>query len=254
MDANRRVDPGPIREAIRAAEEALDAQPDSLEARYRLVRGLYFAGDHSNEDEESRLRDLERCEGVGDIGMDQLAVALGGGERLEELEPAEIRNRVPPQDRPSVAALYYWTSLCWGSASQLTGTFRAIRDGVANILYEMSGVVLALDPGHHIGGAHRLRAYLHATLPSVPFITGWVDRDKSVPEAESAMAFASDERENRVIYGLALWETRPEERGRAETILRDVARLEPRPEHRAEDLSIQALALETVGDLPKRKS
>lgn len=250
VDPNRRVDPGPIREAIALAGEAVEAVPGSLPARVRLVRALYFAGDHSNEPENVRLGYLERCREVGDEGMDRLADELASGERFEDLSAEELLARVPEDRRTEIAGLYYWTSLCWGVSAQLTGTFAAIRDGVAGRLYEMSVVVLALDPGHHIGGAHRLLSYMHATLPSVPFISGWVDRERAVPEAEAALAFAPERRENRVIYALALHATRPERRDEAVSILREVAALEPRDEHRAEDVSIQALALKTIGEEP----
>lgn len=248
VNAERRADPAPIRSAIEIYEGLLAEDPTDMAVRWRLLRALYFAGDHSSEPEERRRETLERAREVGGFGMDQLAVELGGGTRLEEFDTEALRARVPVERREEVAAIYYWTAVAWGSWSQLTGTLRAIGDGVGNRLFEFSHVVVSLDPGHQLGGAHRLRSYLHATLPSIPFVTGWVDRDLAVPEAEAALAFDDADRGNRVIYGVALVETREDRRQEAVKVLREVAMLEPRDEHRTEDLSIRALALEKLGD------
>lgn len=248
VNAERRADPAPIRSAIEIYQSLLAEDPTDLAVRWRLLRALYFAGDHSSEPAERRRKTLERARDVGNIGMDQLADDLGGGTRLEDFDTAELQARVPPERREEVAAIYYWAAVAWGSWSQLTGTLSAIGDGVGNRLYEFSHVVVALDPGHDLGGAHRLRSYLHATLPSIPFVTGWVDADLAVPEAEAALAFDDADRGNRVIYGLALVETRDDRRAEAVEVLRAVATLEPREEQRTEDLSIRALALEKLGE------
>lgn len=247
IDDDRRVSPEPIATAIRTLEDLLAERPDELDVQWRLVRALYFSGDHSNESEDQRLQRLERAREVGDAAMQQIAILYGDGERLEDLTPEEIRERVPADRRQMVAGLYYWTAVAAGSWSQLTGILSAVTDGVANKLYRFSGVVIALEPGYDKGGAHRLRSYLHATVPYIPFVAGWISKDLAVPEAEAAMAIDPDYRGNEVIYALALLETRPNEEARAKEILKRVARLELREEPRAEDVSIRALALEKLG-------
>ncbi|MDG2304013.1 MAG: class I SAM-dependent methyltransferase [Candidatus Binatia bacterium] len=250
VDSDRRAAPGPIARAIGLYERVLTERPLDLEVRWRLLRALYFAGDHSSESREERKDRLEHAREVGRIGMDQLAAELGDGTHLEDLEPDEIEASVPAGRRQQVAAIYYWTAVSWGALSQLTGTLSAIGDGVANRLYDFTKVVITLDPGYELGGAHRLRSYLHATVPSIPFISGWIETDLAVSESEKALAFDAEDRGNRVIYGVALLETRDEAREEALSILRDIAALEPREETRSEDLSIRALALEKVGEDP----
>ena len=46
--------PDPIRGAIAAYEAALAERPDSLEARWKLVRSLHFAGTFTAEGEEKK--------------------------------------------------------------------------------------------------------------------------------------------------------------------------------------------------------
>lgn len=246
LNADRRVASEPIATAIRTLEALLAERPSEIGVQWRLIRALYFSGDHSSEPEEQREARLDRAREVGDAAMDQLAVFYGQGDRLEELSPAEIRALVPSERREEVAAVYYWTAVSWGAWSQLTGIWNAITDGVANELYDLSKVVIALDPSYDLGGAHRLRSYIHATVPRVPFVSGWIDEDLAVPEAEAALAIDPEYRGNQVIYGVALLETRPQESERARDVLRNVAELQPRQEPRAEDVSIRNLALERL--------
>lgn len=250
VNEQRRTSPEPIASAIRILEGLYEQSPDDIDVQWRLIRALYFSGDHSSEPEERREERLDRARDVGAASMEQLAQEYGGGDLLEDLSPDEIRERVPEARRTDVAAVYYWTAVAWGSWSQLTGILSAITDGVANELYDYSKVVIALDPGYDLGGAHRLRSYLHATVPSIPFVSGWVDPDLAVPEAEAAMAIDEAYRGNQVIYGVALLETRDAERAKATEILQRVAKLEPRAEPRAEDVSIQALAIEKLSPDP----
>lgn len=250
VDSDRRADPGPIADSIEILEELQTDRPADLGVRWRLLRALYFAGDHSSETPEQRQARLERARDVAAVGMDQIAEKFADGTRLEELDSDEMRERVPEGSRERVAAVYYWAAVARGSWSQLTGTLRAIGDGVANRLHDFSGVVVALHPEYESGGAHRLRSYLHATIPSLPFVSGWVDDDAAVPEAEKALLIDPEYRGNQVIHGIALLETREEARDEALAILREVARLEPRDEDRTEDLSIRALALERLGEDP----
>ncbi len=250
VDPARRADPAQIDAAIDAYAGVLAAHPDDLGVRWRLLRALYFAGDHSSAPEEKRRARLEQGREVGRIGLDQIADRFADGTRLEDFDGTEIRALVVPDQRADVTATYYWLALVWGTWAQFTGTLEAIGDGIANRLYEFTDVVLALDPGYERGGAHRLRSYLHATLPRVPFVTGWVDRERAVPEAQAALAFDPQDRGNRVIYGLALLDTREEAEKEALDILAAVAGPGPRDESLTEDLSIRALALERRGDDP----
>ncbi len=250
VDENRRADPAPIADAIEIYETLLTESPADLDVRWRLLRALYFAGDHSSEPPDRRRERLERARRVAAAGMDQIADAFADGTRLEELDADELRARVPDEHRERVAAVYYWAAVARGAWSQLTGTWSAITDGVANRLYDFSSVVIALRPEYERGGAYRLLSYLHATVPNLPFVSGWVDEDLAVPEAEKALGVDPDDRGNRVIYGIALLETRDASADEARAILREVARLEPRDGPRTEDLSIRALALEQLGDDP----
>jgi precorrin-6B methylase 2/tetratricopeptide (TPR) repeat protein len=244
-----RANPALIASAIEGYEKLLEEDPRSLRLRVRLLRALYFAGDLGAASPDDRLRDLDRALEVGRRGFEEIARRFTDGEPLEDLESEEMRRLVPPDDRGEVAAVYYWTALCWGARAQLTGVFDAVVSGVAGRLRDYSAVVVALAPAYEQGGAHRLRSYLHASLPAIPFVSGWVERDRAVPEAEAAIAIDPDHRGNRMVLALALLDTEPVRRDEALRTLREVVALEIRAEQRAEDLSIRAHARERLAEV-----
>lgn len=233
--------PGPILEAVQFYESALAASPSDWEARWKLLRALHFAGDFAARDAEAARGSFERAREVSEEGLDRLAEAVGTGMRLEELEPRAIRARLGTADvAPSDAArLYFWSAINWGAWSRTVGLLSAVRQGVANRLQRYTSIAIALEPGYDEGGAFRLLGRLHAELPRVPFVTGWVDREQALPLIERAYALAPANPGNRLLLALTLLEFAPERRGEALELLDRVQRLTPRPPMRIEDLAMR---------------
>jgi tetratricopeptide (TPR) repeat protein len=233
--------PGPIREAVRSYESALTSRPESLEARWKLLRALHFAGDFAYEDPAEKRRIFDRAKAVSDQGLALLADQVGSGVRLEEMEPEQIGNRLeatgaPPSD---VARLYFWSAINWGAWSRNAGLLSAVRQGVANRIHRYTLITIALEPEYDEGGAFRLLGRLHAELPRVPFVSGWVDRNESIPVLERAYAMAPDNPGNRLLLALTLLDLAPERRSEALDLLKQVEGLTPRTSMRIEDLAMR---------------
>jgi hypothetical protein len=126
------------------------------------------------------------------------------------------------------------------------GLLAAVRQGVANRLYRYTRVTIALEPDYDDGGALRLLGRLHAELPRVPFVSGWVDRDRALPLIERAYAVAPENPGNRLLLGLTLLDLAPERREEAVALLEQVGQLSPRPAMRIEDLAMRREARETL--------
>lgn len=247
--------PGPALEAAKAYESALATRGDDLEARWKLLRALHFAGEFAIEDEEERRALFDRARRVSEEGLDRLARRVGSGTRLDELEPDSLesllaRAGLAPRD---VARLYFWAAINWGAWSREVGLLSAVRRGVANRLHRYTRVTLALEPEYDEGGAFRLLGRLHAELPRVPFISGWVDRDKALPLIERAYALAPAHPGNRLLLALTLLDLAPDRREEALGLLRKVEGLEPRPSMRIEDLAIRKRAVRELELVERRE-
>ncbi len=239
---------GPIHEALEAYEAALMARPDDLEARWKLLRALHFAGDFTGKGEKERRKVFERARKVSEDGMERLAQEVGAGERLEAVDLELLGGRLEAAGvrAGDVARLYFWGAINWGAWSRVIGLLGAVRQKVANRLHRYTSLVIALEPGYEDGGPLRLLGRLHAELPRVPFLSGWVDRSQAIPLIESAYALAPENPGNRLLLALTLLDFAPERRYEALDLLHQVEDLTPRPSMRIEDIAMREQAIQRL--------
>jgi tetratricopeptide (TPR) repeat protein len=248
---------GPIAEAVAAYERALAAEPENVSARWRLLRSLHFQGEFVATDRKSAERSFDRGRQVAEVGLDLLALRLETGERSDRMAPETLRDRIAATNLPQsdVARLHFWAAIHWAASARTLGLLTAVRQGLVNRIQRYTLVAIALEPEYDEGGAYRLLGRLHAELPRVPFVSGWVDRDEAIPLVERAYAIAPENPGNRLLLALTLLDLAPDRRAEALDLLDAVRRLEPRPAMRIEDLSIRdearrrfaAASLEGVG-------
>lgn len=238
----------PIGEAIRAYQETVAADPRDLEARWKLLRALHFEGDFATDEREAKRRIFDRARILSDEGVALLAERLGGGDRLHELFTDALQERLAQATDSShdVAAFYFWSAINWAAWSQVSGLLGAVRRGVAGRLHDYALLVLALEPEYEEGGAHRLLSALHARLPRVPFLSGWVDRSRVLPHAERALAIAPEHPGNQLLLAITLLDLHPERGGEALALLDEVSVVRPRPAMEVEDLAIRGEARERL--------
>jgi hypothetical protein len=240
----------PILTAVRSYESALAARPANLEAHWKLLRALYFAGYFGAQDKQERLALFDRGRDVSESGLSFLKEQVAAGKRLEELDPDTLASRIEPLGiSPSdVARLYFWSAINWGAWSRDVGLLSAVYQGVANRLHQYTLVTIALEPDYFEGGAFRLLGRLHAELPRVPFVSGWVDRKQSIPLVERAYATAPAEPGNRLLLALTLLDHAPERYSEGLYLLRQVETLTPRPSMHIEDLAVRREARKRLAE------
>lgn len=247
-DEEGRARPEPIADAVAAYDEAVAAAPHALAPRWRLLRALYFSGDFASPTPADADLELDRATTESERAKDLLAAHLGGRAALDELEPEALLAALAPAEVADAGALYFWSAVVWAAWGREHGLVGAVREGLAARIYRDAQVALALDEAIEAGGAHRLLARLHATLPRVPFLSPWVDRAQALPELERALELAPAHPGNRLLYALTLLELAPERRGEALALLEEVAVLEPRADERSEDLAMRRSARERLAE------
>ena len=240
--------PEAIGEAIRAYQEAVSEDPSDLEARWRLLRALHFEGDFAIDEREAKHLVFDRGRILSEQGVKLLAEGIGGGKQLHELSEGALQERLTRAGVSShdVAAFYFWSTVNWAAWSRVSGLLSAVRRGVANRLRAYTLLVLALEPDYEEGGAYRMMSALHARLPRVPFLSGWVDRSEALPLAERALAIGPEHPGNHLLLALTLLDLHPERRAEALALLEDVAALEPRRATEVEDLATRREARERL--------
>ncbi len=247
---------GPILESVRSYESALTVRPDSLEAHWKLLRALYFAGYFATEDQQERRKLFDRGREVSENGLVLVSAQVNGGTRLEELDPNSLSVRLQgtPVVPSDVARLYFWSAINWGAWSRDVGLLSAVYQGVANRLHRYTLIAIALEPGYFEGGAFRLLGRLHAELPKVPFVSGWVDRMQAIPLVERAYETAPEEPGNRLLLALTLLDLSPERRSEGLELLKTVEKLTPRASMRIEDIAVRKEARKRLAEAAMAKS
>lgn len=243
-----RAAPGPVGRAVTAYEAAVAADPDDLEARWKLLRALYFQGEHVARGADARREVFDRGRRAAEAALDRLAARVGGREALEELAPAERAARLARV--PEAASIHLWAAIHWGLWGDASGRFAAARQGVAGKIRDYAETALALDETLEDAGPHRVLGRLHTLAPRIPFFTGWIDRDRAVAELERAVALAPEMPLNRLYLAEALLEHAPEGRNgrRAEAVghLRALLRRPPDPEFAVEEAAARRQAREIL--------
>ena len=91
----RLADPAAIESAIQHYAKAVADDPDSLEARWKLLRTFHYSIDFASRSEEARMDSAERAIEVAKTSIDRLDATEG-----------------TPFDR---ARVYFWSSIAWGA-------------------------------------------------------------------------------------------------------------------------------------------
>jgi hypothetical protein len=223
----RLAEPERTEAAIRAYRPVCSVSPGGLEACWKTLRALHYLVEFTHATEERKDAAAEEASTLARSWADSL-----GSE---------------PKPSRDLGLLSFWSAIAWGARGQRVGLLTIVREGIAGRMRDFARRTLEIDPSLERGGAYRLLSRLHATLPRVPFVSGWVDRDRAVPLAEQALAVDPADPGNELVLALALLEHGPEERrDEAWQRMERVAELEPRPALLAEDLAIREEARERL--------
>ncbi len=244
----------PVLESIAAYENALEADPDALEAHWRLLRAWFFAGEFTTRDDATQIERFERGKQQAERSFEALDRAARDGAAWRERDPSRIGESFTEALHPAVARIQLWSALLWASWARETGVVAAVRSGAILKMRRQAERVIALDGTLEGGAAHRLLSRLHAQLPRIPFYTSWVDRDQAFAELERALATGPEHPGNRVLKALTWLDLAPERRGEALAILESVAQSEPTGENLVEQLAIRRAARERLAKERERSS
>lgn len=224
---------GPIDEAIAAYEKATKEQPARLEAWWKLQRALHFKGEYVARTREDKQAVFARGRDVSEKAIDLLAQRVGGRAKLDALSPQQAAKALAGVEEATPVFLY--AAIHWGLWGDAFGKMAAARQGVGEKIRRDGEVAIALDERYESAGGHRLLGRLHTLAPKIPFITGWVDRDKAVTELRRAMALAPDDPYNQLFLAEALLDYQPDKSAEARTLLRKLVARTPSPARPVEE-------------------
>jgi tetratricopeptide (TPR) repeat protein len=216
--AGARASAGRISEAVSKYESAA-AATDSVEARWKLARALFFQAKFTGRGRDERRALFEEARNAGEEAIGQL--------------------RRRSASDPDAAPTYFWTAVAWGEWGQIVPRMKAAKAGTAAKIRDYASTVIAIDPTFEEGGGYRVLGRLHDRAPRIPFVTGWVSRGEAVRNLRLAVRAAPRNFVNRHFLAEALAGGSTAERTEAVRIEKELVADAPSPDHLIEDLAIQ---------------
>ena len=230
--------PGPVDAALAAYRKAV-AEGGGLPARWRVMRALYFKGEHTVSDPAEKRRVFDEGRKAGDEALDAIRKEAGArtGKALSEATPVDL---VPSLSGNRDAALcFLWASVNWGKWALVFGKTAAARQGAAARIRDYATAVIQLDPALDDGGGYRVLGRLHHQTPSIPFVTGWASRTKALENLRLAIGKGPRHFVNRLYLAEAMWDYEKERRGEARAMLETLVAETPGAEYAVEDARTQ---------------
>ncbi len=236
---------GPINQAIALYDKAT-ADPHYVEARWKLMRALYFKGVYTGLEGDARRAVFEKARRIADDAIVILdsSVEDRGIKGMVEAGPEFLAGNL--KQRGDAAPTFYWASTCYGQWALSVGAVESARKGVADKIRDWGATVVAINPEFEEGGGYRILGRLNDQAPWVPFITGWVSREDAIKYLRLAMGINARNFANRHFLAETLHRGDEKQQAEAVALEEGIVADSPSPQRLVEDLTFQEEARQNL--------
>ncbi len=228
------ANPAEVAAAIALYRQALSRAPDDIEILARLMRAMHFRGAYAGAGLLEKKAIFEEGRKLGQGAIDRLEARAKAARGLSRIEALRLVKGTPE--------LYLWTAGHWGEWALVRGKFAAARSGIAGRLRDLSQTVIDLDPALEDAAGYRLLGRLHSEAPKIPFITGWVSREKALQYLRRAYVAGPRHPVTWYFLAEAILDHEPQKRDEALRLLERCATTPPRTDTLLEDARYAILA------------
>jgi hypothetical protein len=215
---------------IAACRAALAKEPDSVAARGRLMRALYFKGEYVADDVTAKREVFDEGRKAAEEALALLRrdASKSSGKDLSKASPVEIAPAL--KRRADAVDAFTWAAANWGKWSLAFGKMAAVKQGAAAKIRDYAQAAILLDSAYDGGGGYRILGRLHHQTPSVPFLTGWASRTEALRNLRLAVAAGPKNFVGRQFLAEAIWDYEPDKRAEARALMRALVDEAPQPE------------------------
>lgn len=223
-----------INAAIVSYEKAIAANPNDLEARWKLLRAIRFKGAYvaTSNDEKKQVYNVGRKAGEAAIAL--VEKQLGAKAKGSANEVANAAKSIA-----GAGEIYFWDSVNWGEWALAYGKMAAVKEGAADRIRRESTIAMLIDPRMEGGGGARVLGRLHDQTPRVPFITGWASSKEAVKYLTESNRVDPTNKITRVFLAEALVSNDSDKKPQAMQMLKDVVASPNDPNFAVEDAAAQ---------------
>lgn len=242
-----RAKSGPIDAAIAAYEKAVVADPNDLEAHWKLLRALRFRGGFTTASNEEKKRVYGAAKSAGGKALAAVSRRLAA-KGVDTAEAKEADIAAATRGIPGIGEIYLWDAVNWGEWALAYGKIAAARQGAADRIRREATIALLIDPRIEAGAPARVLGRLHDQTPRIPFLTGWASSKEAVRFLEQSLKVDPTNKLTMVFLAEVLAgdsDTKP----RAQQLLRTVVSAPNHPEYAVEDAAAVEDARRMLGEL-----
>jgi tetratricopeptide (TPR) repeat protein len=161
--------------AIAAYQKALAANPNDIEAHWKLLRSYRYKGAYVAANAEQKKQIYGMAKTAGEKALAVVNARLGTSAKSSEQQVAEAAKKVP-----GAGAVFFWDAVNWGEWALAYGKMAAARQGAADRIKRGATIALLVDPRMELGSPARVLGRLHDQTPRIPFMTGWASSKEAV--------------------------------------------------------------------------
>jgi tetratricopeptide (TPR) repeat protein len=161
--------------AIAAYQKALAANPNDIEAHWKLLRAYRYKGAYVASNAEQKKQIYGMAKNAGEKALTVVNARLGTTAKSSEQQVAEAAKKVP-----GAGEAFFWDAVNWGEWALAYGKMAAARQGAADRIKRGATIALLVDPRMEMGSPARVLGRLHDQTPRIPFLTGWASSKEAV--------------------------------------------------------------------------
>lgn len=161
--------------AIAAYQRAIAANPNDIDAHWKLLRAYRYKGAYVASNVEQKKQIYGTAKNAGEKAIAVVNARLGVNAKSSEKQVAEAAKKVP-----GAGEVYLWDAVNWGEWALAYGKMAAARQGAADRIKRGATIAYLANPHMEAGSPARVLGRLHDQTPHIPFITGWASEKEAL--------------------------------------------------------------------------
>jgi len=177
--------PAHIDAAIGAYQKAVAANPNDLDARWKLLRAYRFKGQYvvTSSDDKKKIYDAAKKAGEDTLAVVGRALAAKGVSSITKAPEKQVADAA--RAVAGAPEVFLWDSINWGEWALVYGKMAAAREGAADRIRREATIAELVDPKMEGGSPSRVLGRLNDQTPYIPFILRW-------PSSKEAVRFLNE--------------------------------------------------------------
>jgi len=225
---------GHVDAALAAYQKAVAANPNDLDARWKLLRTYRFKGQYvaSSTDERKKIYSDAKKAGEDALVVVDRALRAKGVTSITKATEKQVADAA--KTIPRAVETFLWDAINWGEWALTYGKMAAAREGAADRIKREATIAYLADPKLEGGSPARVLGRLHDQTPRIPFITGWASSKEAVRYLNESLKIDPTNKITRVFLAEAMVSNNSDTKPQAVQMLRETVSAPNNPEYEVE--------------------